>query len=287
VLSNHSDWAAVPAGTILTFIEHNTAQGGLDTEFNRRNRRATLGDSWTNIWLGDTTYLTYTDQATNGYEIIAGVVSGVAVDDQGTRVRIRNASGQVVFGPGGEGVMPVKGVDDTEVFALQADPLPTVSPLSTANVVYAAGSSFGWPNTWGTGAQSFTPYIVAQTPYESWVSGFGLSDNTPNGDPDGDGRSNREEYAFGGNPGVIDGPVSGAVLTQASGSVTWQYARRGDDPSLTFTHQRSGDLSVWAALTPTSLVTAPHPTVAGFVVATVVVPASPTGGREFFRVALP
>lgn len=285
VLSNHSDWAAVPTGTILTFIEHNTAQGGLDTGINLRNRRSTLGDSWTNIWLGDSNYLTYTDQATNGYTIIGGVVSGVAVDDLGTRLRIKNAAGQVVFGPGGEGTAPVAGVDDTEVFALQANPLPSVSPLGAANVASATYSSFGWPNSWLAASQSFASYVA--TPFEAWVGGFHLSDSTADGDPDGDGRSNREEYGFGGNPGLVDGPAGGDELTRVAGTVTWKYARRGDDPSLVFSHQRSVDLTGWSALIPTSVTTAPHPTLAGFVVATVTVPANSVTGREFFRAVMP
>ena len=286
VLSNHSYWAAVPTGTILTFIEHNTAQGGLDTAINRRNRRATLGDSWTNIWLGDSTYLTYTDPATNGYEVIGGVVSGVAVDDLGTQLRLRNAAGQVVFGPGGEGVAPVKGVDNTEVFALQTNPLPTVSPLSGAYVANAAGSSFGWPNSWGAVSQSFTPYVYVPTPYEAWVGAFNLTDSTPTGDPDGDGRSNRAEFGFGGNPGVVDGPADGQTLTRSGSNFTWKYARRADDPSLVFIHQWSADLTHWSTLTPTSVTTAPHPSLAGFVLVTVVAPASPVNGREFLRAAM-
>jgi hypothetical protein len=277
----------VPTGTILTFIEHNTAQGGLDTGINLRNRRATLGDSWTNIWLGDTTYLTYTDQATNGYEIISGVVSGVAVDDLGTRLRIKNAADQVVFGPGGEGVAPIKGVDNTGVFELAGDPLPSVSPLSAAYAADAAGSSFGWPNAWGSSSQNFQPYVHVPTPYEIWVRAFYLSDSTPAGDPDGDGRNNRAEYGFGGDPGVADGPAPGMAVTRSGNTVTWQYARRGDDPSLVFTHQRSVDLTNWSAASPTSVITAPHPTLADFVIVTVVAPANPVAGREFFRAALP
>ena len=287
VLSNHGYWSAVPTGTILTFIEHNTAQGGLDTGINLRNRRATLGDSWTNIWLGDTTYLTYTDQATNGYEIISGVVSGVAVDDLGTRLRIKNAADQVVFGPGGEGVAPIKGVDNTGVFELAGDPLPSVSPLSAAYAADAAGSSFGWPNAWGSSSQNFQPYVHVPTPYEIWVRAFYLSDSTPAGDPDGDGRNNRAEYGFGGDPGVADGPAPGMAVTRSGNTVTWQYARRGDDPSLVFTHQRSVDLTNWSAASPTSVITAPHPTLADFVIVTVVAPANPVAGREFFRAALP
>lgn len=286
-LSNHAYWAAVPAGTILTFIERNTAQGGLDTGIVLRDRRATLGDTWTNIWIGDATYLTYTDALTNGYTVVDGVVSGVAVDDLGTRLRIKDAAGRIVFGAAGEGVSPLSGVNQNEVFELQADPAPSVSPLATAYLDDATGSSFGWPNEWVAGTQGFTPYVYVPTPYEIWVAGFGLTDPSPAGDPDADGRDNREEYAFGGNPGVADGPAGGQTVGRAGNTVTWQYARRGNDPALVYAHQRSGDLANWQPLVPTSVTTQPHPTLAGFVVATVTVTADPLAGREFFRASLP
>jgi hypothetical protein len=54
-----------------------------------------------------------------------------------------------------------------------------------------------------------------------------------------------------------------------------------------FTHQRSVDLTNWSAASPTSVITAPHPTLADFVIVTVVAPANPVAGREFFRAALP
>jgi hypothetical protein len=54
-----------------------------------------------------------------------------------------------------------------------------------------------------------------------------------------------------------------------------------------FTHLRSTNLSDWSAITPTSVTLAPHPTLADFVLATVVVPANPVNGREFFRAKLP
>lgn len=285
-LSNHSYWAAVPTGTILTFIERNTAQGGLDTGIALRNRRATLGDTWTNIWIGDSTYLTYTDALTNGYTVTGGVVSGVAVDDLGTRLRIKDAAGRIVFGAAGEGISPVSGVNQHEVFELQANPVPTLTPLSAAYLDDATGSSFGWPNEWTAGSQSFTAYVYTPTPYESWIAGFGVADPAPSADPDGDGRDNREEYAFGGNPGVADDPASGQTVANAAGTVTWQYARRSDDPSLVYSHQRSVDLASWQTLVPTSTGTAAHPTLAGFVMVTVTAPAAPVSGREFFRAVL-
>ena len=285
-LSTHNYWSAVPTGTILTFIEHNTAQGGLDTGIAIRNRRSTDGDTWTNIWIGDSTYLTYTDAVTNGYTVTAGVVTGVAVDDLGTRLRIKDAGGRIVFGAAGEGISPVSGVNDKEVFELQANPLPSISPLSTAYLDAAAGSSFGWPNEWSVNTQSFAPYVYTPTPYESWIGGYAVADASPGADPDGDGRSNREEYAFGGNPGIADGPAGGQTVANAGGTATWQYARRSGDASLVFSHQRSVDLANWQTLVPVSVTTAPHPTLSGFETVTVTATAASVSGKEFFRAAL-
>lgn len=294
VLSQASYWAAVPTGTILTFIERNTAQGGLNTGIEIRNNRDSVGDSWSNIWLGDPTFLTYTDAATNGYTITDGVVAGIALDEKETRLILKNAAGTIMAGPFGEGVALGVEVGDTEVFALNADPAPAVSPLVAADATLGIPgfkdksnrSSFGLPNDWSLVGQSFIDYARPLTPYETWAAGFALADPSADADPDADGRSNRSEYGFGGHPGVVDGPASGAALGRSGGTVTWQYARRGDDPSLVFTHQRSGNLSGWSGFTPTNLTTAPHPSLAGFVIVTVVVPANPVNGNEFFRARL-
>lgn len=295
VLSQAPYWATVPTGTLLTFIENNTAQAGLDTGIEIRNRRNTLGDSWTNIWIGDPVYLTYTDAATNGYTIAEGLVTGVAIDERDTRITLKNAAGEVVAGPFGEGVAVGINVSSTEVFALNADPSPTVSPLAGAdNALAIPGykdksnrSSCGLPNDWSGVSQSFAAFVRPTTPYESWVAGFALADPSPAADPDGDGRSNWTEYAFGGHPGIADGPPTAPAADRVGTSFTWHYVRRGDDPSLAFSHQRSGDLIEWQALTPISVTTAPHPTLTGFVIATVTAPATSVGGREFFRAALP
>ncbi len=291
VLSQAPYWAAVPTGTLLTFIERNADQGGHDTGIEIRNNRGSVGDSWSNIWLGDPTYLTYTDAATNGYTVIDGVVGGIALDEKETRILLKNAAGTLMAGPFGEGVPPGVEVGDTEVFALNADPAPAVSPLVAADATLGIPgfkdksnrSSFGRPNEWSLVGQSFIAYARPLTPYETWAAGFALADPSPDADPDADGRNNGAEYGFGGNPGVVDGPAPGAALVQSGGTVTWQYARRGDDLNLLFTHQRSTNLSDWPGFTPPSLTTAPHPSLAGFVIATVQVPANPVNGKEFFR----
>lgn len=154
VLSQNANWQAVPVGTILTFIDRNTAQGGRDSGFAIRDRRATLGDIWTNIWIGDTTHLDYTGPATNGYTLNAGVVGGIIIDNDATQFRVRNASGAVVFGPAGEGIAPLAGTNSKEVLELEGHPTSSVTPTDKSSATAfgyddgASESTFGLPNNW-------------------------------------------------------------------------------------------------------------------------------------------
>ncbi len=215
VLSNAPAWAAVEHGTILTFTEDNTANGGRDSGLKIVNNRSSDGWVWTNVWLGDTTLLDYTDEATNGYDLSAlPDVSGLAIDEADTQVRILDGFTRIVFGPAGEGVAPASGVSATNVFELEADPTPAITPLDDATVGPAflgyddgaSGSTFGAPNEWqqgGGGAsvtQDFSPYIAQETPYEVFISGLGFSgsDAAFDVDPVSRGYSNGVLYATGG-----------------------------------------------------------------------------------------
>lgn len=74
--------------------------------------------------------------------------------------------------------------------------------------------------------------VKAGTDYDSWIAGFSLqeADRDPGDDPDGDGLTNRTEYAFGLNPasGSSASPVT-APLNRSS--ATFTYSRR--KPNLT------------------------------------------------------
>jgi hypothetical protein len=296
-LSQNDYWAAVPAGTILTFIDRNTANGGLDTGINLRDRLFTHGDLWTNVWMGDPALLTYTDGNVNGYTIGNGMVSGIRIDQNDTQFILKNAVGQRVFGPVGEGIAPLSGVSSTEVFELENHPSPAISPLvESIDGVRGyddggSGSTFGNPNRWsGAGGseveQDFTRYIVAppKSPYELWAESFGLSGQAVlfSSDPDGDGRSNLEEYAFGGNPTVSDEAFLPQQIRRTGGTVVWQYIRRQSDPLLDFFHYESNDLINWTPLGNVQVALVPHPAHPGFSTATVELPAA-VGGARFFR----
>ncbi len=295
-LSQDSTWSAIPAGTILTFIDRNSANGGLDTEIFRRDRLSTEGDAWTNVWIGDATLLDYSGEAENGYTVGAGTVSGIRIDNSDTQFVLKNAAGERVFGPAGEGIAPLSGVGSTEIFELEGDPSPSISPLVAADesgggyTDGSASSTFGWPNTWsdtgGDHTQDFSAFIATATPFESWAASFGLNgaDAEPTADPDGDGRDNFTEYAFGGDPSVADGSPVPQVIGHSETTLTWQYVRRDDDPGLAFVHEASPDLEDWQEIPAGELnvSTAPHPSLAGHVLVTVEVAAS-TADSRFVR----
>lgn len=73
------------------------------------------------------------------------------------QVTILDASGAVVFGPAGEGINPVSGIGNDEVFKLEEDPSPFITPFS--NYRDGSSSTFGLPNRWsgGTMVQDFGP----------------------------------------------------------------------------------------------------------------------------------
>ena len=121
--------------------------------------------------------------------------------------------------------------------------------------------------------------------YDTWANSFGagFTDRDPASDPDGDGMSNHEEYAFGLNPtsGSSVNPIT-VPLDKTSG--TFSYTRR--NPALT-------GLS-YAVLTSTDLVNwmpngaggsqTPDSPAAEVQTVTVVVDATPLNGRLFVRV---
>ena len=73
-----------------------------------------------------------------------------------------------------------------------------------------------------TDTQNFTVTVaVAPTPLESWAAGYGLSgaDVSAEADPDGDGWSNAQEFAFGLVPNVAGGQL--VQVTSGGGKITY------------------------------------------------------------------
>ncbi|RYD22396.1 MAG: choice-of-anchor D domain-containing protein, partial [Verrucomicrobiaceae bacterium] len=172
LLTSHADWQAVLPGTILTFIEKNTAQGGLDTGIKIRDNSTTTGDLWTNIWIGDPTYLLPPSGPIAGYVVSGGVVSGIDIGNDNTLFQVKNSLGQIVYGPAGEGVAPLSGLNSKEVLKLKAHPTVLVSPTDTATATTrgyddgGSGSTFGSPNTWTEGTATITQLFNTIPPAE-------------------------------------------------------------------------------------------------------------------------
>jgi hypothetical protein len=121
--------------------------------------------------------------------------------------------------------------------------------------------------------------------YDTWLAGFTFApgaDTTPAGDPDGDGMTNQEEYAFGLNPTLASSanPIT-AQLDPVTGN--FQYTRRATPAAtkLTYTVFTSADLATWATggATETGFTTA-----GGIETVTVHVTTPPTDGKLFVRV---
>lgn len=292
-LSQNVNWQTVPTGTILTIIAKDSSAGGRNTQFGIRNNRSTTGDTWTNLYIGDTTYTTYTNLATNGYSIAAGTVTGLDINNDGTQFRIRNASNQNIYGPVGEGVAPLDGLSSREVFELEGHPTISVTPLmrsSSTEQGYddgASESTFGSPNNWLDGTtprtQNFLPFRL--TAFITWTASFSLTGNNAlaSADPDADGRNNLQEYAFGGDPSVKDADFPNGSLNVGA-NLSWTHARRNNDAALIFTYQVSTDLNQWTTISPLSQATVAHPTKANFGNTTVQFPKNTaTNAKQFFR----
>jgi len=244
VLSDASTWSSVSHGTLLTFIERNTAAGGLDTEINRVNNIATDGYAWTNIHLGTPGFITGSN------------LDDIRINSSNTAFVLKDSSGTVIFGPAGEGVAPLDGVGSTEILELENDASSLVSPIDDASDTVlgyddsSSGSTFGSPNLFAPlgsqvdRAQDFTPYIRTLSAFESYLADLGLAGALPGDDSDGDSFSNLDEYLLGGNP-ADPGIAPVTLLDPSTGTVSINV--RTDDPIYSFVAQRSADLQTWVS----------------------------------------
>jgi autotransporter-associated beta strand protein len=172
-------------------------------------------------------------------------------------------------------------------------PAPTLTPSAvTSNL---GSFSLTSPGVWElsvTGAiWSFNEadgtlaYVTTGTDYDTWGAPYGLSVGSEGADPDGDGLTNQQEYAFGliPNSGASVNPIT-VQLDKSLGTFTYQ--RR--NPSLT-------GLTSYKILTSTDLVTWTQDATAGQVATAI--PASdnqsvvvtlttpPTSTKFFVRVS--
>ena len=141
-LTNHSIWSDLRSGTIITVSEDAPS----DISYN-----PAAGDWWINV------------QANDNAEGLYVEASNFRVSSNSWQLAIRNASAALVFGPAGEGVSPVSGVSNTEIFRLEEDPGESITASSNDYDDGSDFSTFGAPNRWG--AQDFNdlrPAIAAE-----------------------------------------------------------------------------------------------------------------------------
>ncbi|YCM43566.1 lamin tail domain-containing protein [Verrucomicrobiaceae bacterium 227] len=244
-LSDPAVWNSVGNGTLLTFIENNSAAGGLDTEVNRVNELSTTGYAWSNFHLGTASFITVDNLA--GFEI----------DSDNTQFVIKNASGRIVFGPAGEGVAPLSGISGSEILELENDPSPLVATTDISSDTTpgyddgSSGSTFGSANLFdppgGTSEdrpQDFTPFIAASSPFQDYLASLGLAGSNEGSDSDKDGYSNLDEYLFGGHPNnSAITPTTAFVI--GTGDLTLSGPVRISDPAYAVVAERSDDLKTW------------------------------------------
>jgi len=280
-LSDPAAWSTVGHGTILTFIENNTAGGGLDTQLNRVNQLTTTGYAWTNIHLGTPNYIS-----------VSNPEALFEIDSDNTQIVIKDASGKIIFGPAGEGVAPPSGIGKTEILELENDPSPLIGTIDDADdftLGYddgSSGSTFGSANLFDPpgGAvadrpQDFSPFILS--PFQAYLASIGLPGATGQDDDDNDGHTNLDEYLLGGNPNsALLTPV--VTIDIAAGTGTANI--RVSDPAYLLIAQRSADLQDWVTTDLTTEDTS-SPLGADFVSRTLTY--SGDADKMFFRFATP
>ena len=134
-LTNNGLWADLRAGTIVTIGEDIPDNPSYDPA---------AGDWWIHVRGGASGSGLYV--STQPFE----------VSNNNWQLTIKDAMGVTVFGPAGEGVWPLSGVGGDEVFKLEEDPTPYITPINNYND--GTSSSFGAPNVYsaGTRVQDFT-----------------------------------------------------------------------------------------------------------------------------------
>ena len=98
----------------------------------------------------------------------------------------------------------------------------------------------------------YTPSFASGPPYAQWLNTSfptnqlgNASYTSADADTDGDGRTNLEEYAFGGSPVVFDFASSPLSSLSQSGETHFQYSIEASKTDLILTPRLSDDLTTW------------------------------------------
>ena len=111
-MSSDPIWSDLRAGTIITVSEDLLDDVSYDP---------VGGDWWINV------------QAANGASGSYITASDFEVSNKDCQITIRDASAALVFGPAGEGTYSAGGVGSSDVFKLEEDPSPDITPFSSYN----------------------------------------------------------------------------------------------------------------------------------------------------------
>ena len=157
-----------------------------------------------------------------------------------------------------------------------AQTVPGTYGSSTSGAAFTNDSYFD-------SAGSGTVTIASKNDYSAWLNEFTFAagaDTTPTGDPDGDGMTNQQEYAFGLDPTKA---TSVNPITPLLANGTFTYTRRTSPTAtgLTYTVLTSVDLEHWAADTGASQSAVANGAIE---TVTVTVTATPVNGKLFVRV---
>jgi hypothetical protein len=182
------------------------------------------------------------------------------------------------------GVIPVlEGTDAT--FTFTPDPDYAVGVVTVDGIPQPGHpASYTFPNVTAAHTIAVTFTTGPTSPYDTWALGpfaNAFTDTDPGHDPDGDGMTNQQEFAFGLDPtlGSSINPIT-VPLDKATGK--FSYTRLAAS-GLTYHVFASSDLNSWTEEDPVNeTVTG---TVDGVETVEVTVATTPVGGKLFVRIA--